>query len=378
MIVIDADVRERLLESVEAGDKVASRRLLLGKHRSKARLLFAGQRKATFRQFLRHNELVFLTERLGLRDLLLRLKPVRLFYPAVYSAQLNLYMRHRFVAPSLLATIALLGLLRLRPGLAVDAPCGMGHLSYVISRLMPADDLMCLDLMPSFAFATRRFFVPNAAASIAHDLSCPIPLADASVSTMFMSDSIHYIDDKALLVSEIRRVLNETGVAVVSHMHNKLQRNPSAGNPLTPEGYLRLFQDFYVRLLPEDELLRAHLDDAPVDLATPRPISDLEGAPALVAVASKAPLPPSVPAVRTALVAAASAPRVNPLYRLHDDGGLRYFQRRLPQGLADEYPELLDCLPERVEAAAADAADCDGERARLLNARVLLDLPPAY
>lgn len=378
VVVGDVAVREPMLASIRAGDIEASRKLLLGRHRSKYDLLFRSRRPATFRQFLRHNELVRLTEGLGLRKPFMWLRPRRLFRQIVDSAQFNLYMRHRFCAPSLLATMALLGLVRLRPGAALDAPCGMGHLSWMLSRLVPAQHLLCLDLVPSFAYSARRFFVPDAAASIAHDLNYPMPLADGSISTIISSDSIHYVDNKTLLVSEFKRVLNDTGVVVVSHMHNKLQHNPAAGSPLTPQDYYRLFDGFHVQLQPEADLLRSYLDNQAVDLSTPVPLEILERSQALVAVASKSPLPASVPAVRLDLINAAAGLSVNGLYRLNEHGGARYFERVVPDGLADEYPELIDSLPARVDAGSYGRIDDEDDRVRLLEAGVLLDVPPGY
>lgn len=377
VVVGDVDIREPLVAAIEAGDVTASRRLLLGKHRSKHDLLFAPGSRPTFRQFLRHNELVWLTDQLGLRSLFLKLRPRRLFRQVVDSAQFNLYMRHRLCAPSLLSVMALLGVVRLRPGPALDAPSGMGHLSWVMSRLVPAERLLCLDLVPSFAYSTRRFFVPEAAAAIAHDLNHPLPLADRSMATIVSSDAIHYVQHKSLLVSEFKRVLTDDGIVIVSHMHNKLQDNPAAGSPLTPRDYLALFDGFDVRLLPESALLRAYLDGQPVDLSTPVPLEVLEKAPALVAVASKAPLPAAVPSVRAELARAARGPAVNPLYRRRRDGGMPYFERVVPAGLVEEYPDMLEMLPARVDAGAFDRGD-EADLDRLLAAGVLLDVPPHY
>lgn len=377
VVVGDVDLREPLVAAIEAGDVTASRRLLLGKHASKSDLLFTDGRRATFRQFLRHNELVWLTHELRLRSLFLKLWPQRLFRQVVDSAQFNLYMRHRFCAPSLLAVMALLGVVRLRPGPTLDAPSGMGHLSWVMSRLVPAQHLFCLDLMPSFAYSARRFFVPEAAAAIAHDLNCPMPLADRSMATIVSSDAIHYVENKALLVSEFRRVLTDDGIVIVSHMHNKLQYNPAAGSPLTPAGYLNLFEGFDVRLLPEPALLGAYLDNQPIDLANSVPMNVLERASALVAVASKSPLPATIPAIRDELVRAAHEPVVNGLYRLRNHGHDAHFERVVPEGLAEEYPEMLDTLPARVDAAGYARGDLRA-RDELLAAGVLLDLPPGY
>lgn len=377
VLVADVEARHALAESIEAGDRNRSRRLLLGKHRAKHDLVFRSPQRATFSRFLRHGELVWLTEGLSLRKLFLRLGPRRLFRQVVESAQFNLYARHRFSSPSLLATIALAGVVKLRPGLVVDAPCGLGHLSWVLGRLASPADLLCLDLHPSFAFSARRFFVPQARACVAHDLNHPIPLADRSVSTMFSSDAIHYIDNRQGFVSEVRRVLSDTGIVVMSHMHNKLQYNPAAGSPLTPREYLALFDGFDVRLVPERTLLGAYLENRPVDLATPVPLTELERAPALVAIASKAPLPASVPSVRAELAGAAGEPVVNELYRLRSDGGTRYFERVVPEGLVEEYPEILEIFPARVDAGAFDTGSWP-DRERLLAAGVLLDVPTRY
>jgi SAM-dependent methyltransferase len=153
-------------------------------------------------------------ERLGARKLAHHLAAASLF---------NDYLRHRYCAPALLSAIPLLGLVRdhdADEAPVLDAPCGMGHLASMLTKIIPQERIVCMDLLPYFAYAARRFFVPDAKFTIAYDMSRPLPLADASFGTIFCLDAIQYIPNKPRVAAEFMRVLGDDGVVAILHAQN--------------------------------------------------------------------------------------------------------------------------------------------------------------
>ena len=374
----------RLRAAVRAGDGQAARHLLLGSYARRVRLMERLGVRLTFRRFLRRGMLARLIGTGGLYGVVEKLPPQSFTERVLMSAQFSLYMRHRFCAPSFLSAIPLLGLVRGARGLVLDAPCGMGHLAYTLTKLVPPSRLVCMDLLPAHAFSARRFFAPGALAAIAHDMNEPLPLVGGAFSAIFCSDAFHYVTNKAQLAREFMRLLGDDGVLAILHLHNRLQHNPAAGDPLSPAEYARLFEGFAVRLYPERHLVDAYLADSPLDLGAECSEGELNEASALALVAAKSPAAfRVVPSVREQLLAAAHTPRLNELYRRRRRGGQIILQRRLPRTLVAEYPRLVDALPERAVVPAGGVRRDGGwlrftDERRLLRQHVLLDLPVDY
>jgi SAM-dependent methyltransferase len=386
VLIAGVKARDRILAAVERNDDCAALALVLERH---ARHVLALRRRGidpTFRQFLRYDTLTvltILTESFGFRHLLDRI-PLQVVHRLLVAIQFNLYMRHRFSMPSFLAALPLLGLADGTSGLVMDTACGMGHLASTIAKIVPPQRLLCMDLNPSFAWSTRTFFAPDAHAAIAHDLNRPLPISSGQFSTIFCSDAFHYVTHKAQLARDFLRLLRDDGILVMPHLHNRLQFNPSAGDPLSPAEYAALFEGAHVRVFPEDHLIDTYINDLPLDLEEHYGEQNLDAAPALVLVAAKsADTLRVVPSVREKLFDRVTTPRINSLYRTKRHGDRLLLTRRVPEALAAEYPRLLELLPKQVIIDASRLTGRDGQAEvaavrDLLRQHVLLDVPARY
>ena len=384
LVTTPGDARVRLLEAVRRGDARAARGVLLGSHRRKARLLEAMGMRLTFERYVRHRALSELVNRLKLRTALERLPPRAVFARVAAAAQWNIYIRHRFVQPPMMSLVALLGLVKGREGPVLDAPCGMGHLSFLLGKLVGQQRVVCMDLAPPFVYAMRRFFAPDAGAAVVHDMNNPLPLGDESFGAVFCSDSFHYVENRRALAREFMRVLRDDGVCVIAHAHNRLHRTAYAGYPLSPAEYASLFEGYHVRVVPEPVLVDAYRTGAPVDLSRAYDEVELNRHPFLTVVAAKSPDAfTRVPPVRGQLLDSASNPRVSGLYHMARRGESVVFERRLPEGLEPEYAAYGDILPPRV-VVPASGVHSDNGRVRfdnereLLERHVLVDVPEEF
>ncbi len=380
----DASLRNALIDAARSGDDARAMQMILERYAPRVRAMERLGIKITFNRFVRHRILAGLMERCRLRRVVQTLPNTPISDKVVKAAQFNQYIRHRFSAPSFLSTIPLLGLLLDTEGLILDAPCGMGHLSYKISRLVPQTRIVGMDLLPPFVYATRRFFIPDAAATIVHDLNDPVPLKGGQFSAIFCSDAFHYVANKQGAASEFMRLLRDDGVLIIPHLHNRLQYNPVAGDPLSPEEYLKLFEGFDVRLYPEEDLVHAYLKDAGLDLGVRYSQDELNRSAAMVLVASKSPeIFRVVPSVRQRLAESAANPRVSGLYEMSRNNGHVVFKRRISEGLLREYPSFIEVLPEKVTVDASmmrreGSRICFDNAPELLRRHVLVDVPDEY
>jgi SAM-dependent methyltransferase len=385
LVTTPGDVRDQLLEAVRRGDARAARAVLLGNHRRKTRLIEGLGLRLTFERYVRHRALSAVVNQFKLRPVLEKLAPRSVFARVAAAAQWNIYIRHRFVQPPMMSIVALLGLVQGREGLVLDAPCGMGHLSFLLGKLVPQRRIVCMDLSAPFAYAVRRFFAPDVGAAVVHNMNHPLPLADESFGAIFCSDSFHYVENRRGLAREFMRALRDDGVLVISHAHNRLHRTAYAGYPLSPGEYASLFEGFHVRIVPEPVLVDAYLRSAPLDLSRTYSQDELDREPYLHVIAAKSPevLSSTVPPVRAQLLDAASNPRVSGLYHMSRRGDTVVFERRIPEGLEPEYAPFGDILPPRVTIPTSSVhADTgrlrfDNER-DLLEQHVLIDVPEDF
>jgi SAM-dependent methyltransferase len=378
------ELQTRLMAAITLGERRQAEQLILGNHAFKMRWLRRLGVRPTFQNFVRHRVLSDVISSFHLRRLLGRLRPKRLAKTLVAAAQWNPYIRHRFTSPSMLAVMPMLGLVPDREGLVLDAPCGMGHLSFLLSKLVPPRRMVCMDVSPPSVYSTRRFFVPEIGAAVVHDMNLPLPLGDRTFGAVFCADALHYVSDRAALAREFIRILRPDGVIVIAHAHNRLQPNAYSGHAMSPAEYANLFEGQFVRCFPERYVLDAYLDNIPLDLARQFSEEELNRSPALHIVVAKSPeLLSVVPPVRDRLIEASRNARQSGLYRRRRRRGRIVFERNIPECLRDDFAEYPQVLPLRVAVLDSELVDEKG-RERFSNQRdllaklVLVDVPKEY
>jgi SAM-dependent methyltransferase len=366
------------------GNRAPARRLVLGKHATRVRAMEMLGLRVDFRRYIRHHLLGQMVSRTRVLPLLERLGGSGIAKNLSAAALFNVYMRHRYCAPGLVSVLPLLGILRDRPGAVLDAPCGMGHLSWALSKVMPAEQIVCMDLFPSFVYSTRHFFVPQAKLALAGDMSRPLPLADGRFGAIFCLDGFQYIPNKARVADEFMRVLRDDGVVVIAHAQNRLHANRYGGEALSPQEYAALFARHHARAYPEQYLVDAHARGQGVDLSRRFTFDELNRHACVTIIAAKSDLVFStVPQVSSVTNGNGTNLRLSPIYTARRDGQTWVLERRLPKGLTDEYCRYLSILPVRVTVPAEQIDQTNGhlhftKPAELLRRQVLVELPEKY
>ncbi len=385
VLMADRGEREQqILDALEARDYSRARAMVLERFARRTQWMESLGMRVTFRRYVRHTALHRVVETLKIRKLLERMPPARLGKNLAAAAQFNGYIRHRFSAPWTLGMVGLLGLLEGRDGLVLDAPCGMGHLAHRIAKLIEQQRIVCMDLLSGFVYSTRRFFVPEALATITYDMNKPLPLADGRFAMIFCFDSFQHMHDKAQTARDFMRILNDDGVLVIGRSPNRFYPHLYSDRALSPAEHVGLFSGYAARVYPEGYLVDQYLSGNPIDLSRRFSQEELDRARNIDVVVGKSEsVFGLVPNISTKLLEKAANPQLNPLYRVRHRSGQLELELFVPEALAEEYGRFPQILPKRVTVDQRDVRRENG-RLHFANARELLekhvleDLPADY
>lgn len=261
---------------------------------------------------------------------------------------------------------------------AIDICGGSGHLTRTLQAFTPRPVL--LDWSFQKLWLARRFTAPGCEA-ICADAHTALPFAPGVFRLAVCSDAFHYVWTKALLAHEMERLVGADGAIAVTHAHNSLQPNPSAGMPLPPQAYRELFESSGGRVFADRALLEPALDGQ-VDLSAVPDDDALRSAPALTIVASRR---PDVFARQTLNPRGDGRGRLqlNPLYYVEPDARGAKLKLTFPSAdYEQEYAECRRYLPDEValDRAKLDAIERNDASPLedLIARRIILRLPDRW
>jgi SAM-dependent methyltransferase/uncharacterized protein YbaR (Trm112 family) len=212
------------------------------------------------------------------------------------------YLKFRYSSPSFIAAIPLLSVIETLAAPKIegqgtksasegplaganaqyrllDLGCGAGHLDYKLAKFVSPERLLCADNIFVNLLLARSYFVPNAE-FVFLDANSPLPFQSGTFDVILSVDTLHYVKDKTVACAEMQRVTKPNGGTIIlSHLHNRLQPNPSPGMPLAPGEYEQLFEAVpqetltsapkahgvsrmpYKALIPDEALLEGFLEN---------------------------------------------------------------------------------------------------------------------
>lgn len=294
---------------------------------------------------------------------------------------------HRFSDPTFVMTEALLGAVGTQrwpfAGRVLDLCGGTGHITRVLEgQRRGQHSTVSADVYFWKLWLATRFMVPGVDA-VCCDANDPLPFRRDSFSFAFLADAFPYIWHKRLLADEMMRLVGDTGLVIMPHLHSARGENFSAGDTLSPGAYAALFEPRRPRLFSDARLLDDVIDRSVIDLSRSVTAEELGDEPSLTLIAS-----PREDLFRRYDVLASDQLRdelvVNPLYAVERQAGTTDLRLRFPTPEYEaEFEACRRYMPDELTLAAdltppirpeALGADC----ARLRRQRVLLDVPPRF
>lgn len=265
------------------------------------------------------------------------------------------YFKHRFSTQTFWLTYPFILLLRKKRKRILDMCCGVGHTSFVISKYVNPDELICVDGDFKSLYLAKKYF--SKAEFINIDANYQLPFKDNIFSSVLMMDAFQYIDARALLAKEFERVLDKEGMVLLLHLHNALAKNVAAGKPLSPLTWKGLFDNIKVTALPEKNLIEDFILKDRLDLS--KRYSEEELNVSDISIIGGGNLDyfdriwKDILKMKENLI-------INPIYKMKEKGDKIVLEREFPsEFFRKEYPLTEKYLPERCEI---DKRFVDGRR----------------
>ena len=294
----------------------------------------------------------------------------------------DVYLKHRFSSQTFWSLYPFIKLLRKKRKRILEMCCGAGHASFVISKYVNPNELICVDGNFKNLYLAKKYF--SDAEFINIDANYQLPFKDDIFSSVFMMDAFHYIDARAHLAKELERVLSKKGMLLLLHHHNALVENVAAGKPLSPSTWRGLF-DYNVRALPEKSIVEDFILRDRLDLSKDYSKEELTSSDAILMVAGADSdcfdgIWKDILEVKDNLI-------INPIYKMKLEGDKILLEREFPsEFFRKEYPLTEKYLPERcvidkrfVNGRTVGVSDSDEiEIEDLMRKFVIINVPEKY
>ncbi|MCL0072914.1 methyltransferase domain-containing protein [Dehalococcoidia bacterium] len=276
----------------------------------------------------------------------------------------DIYLKNRFSAETLWSLYPFIPILKESRERILDLSCGAGHASFVVSTCVKPHQLVCADHSFAHLYLAKKYFVKDAT-FICLDANYPLPFKDGTFSSILMLDAFHYIDARASLAREMERTLSPYGLLLLLHLHNSLDYNLAAGKPLSPSGWLNLFQQLPVKALPEKNIVEDFLMRGRLDLTKQYTEDELNFSNAISIVGTrKKSLLQTYQDVWRDFLGNKSNLIINPIYSIEHKPDKIILRRKFPsESFRNEYRLTEKYLPEEYAI--------NGELAEAINGRTL-------
>jgi SAM-dependent methyltransferase len=260
------------------------------------------------------------------------------------SGNVRDYFVHRFSFQSLWNVYALIPLIKEAGAPVLDFGCGYGHGSFLLSQLLPARNIFCVEKSFLKLFLMKHYFADTE--RICLDKVSLLPFKDGFFSTVFSMDAFHIMSSKLLLAREFQRVLKGDGVLLLTHLPNLRGYNPF---PLSPAAYQKLFDVLETRLIPEERLVEKLYEDA-LDLTGQYSEELINSSDSNTLIGSReSGVFKSYSNVKGAFLGLKSNLELNPIYRVEERNGRLLLARKELEKYGSESPIPDRILPKELE-----------------------------
>ena len=267
------------------------------------------------------------------------------FCDVLGKGSFDVYLKHRFSSQTFWSLYPFIKLLRKNRKRILEVCCGAGHASFVISKYVNPDELICVDGEFKSLYLAKKYF--SNAEFINIDANYQLPFKDDIFSSVLMMDAFHYVDARALLAKEFERVLGKEGMLLLLHLHNALAENVAAGKPLSPSTWKGLF-DINVMALPEKSIIEDFILRDRLDLSKNYSEKELNSSDAILIMRGADSdcfdgIWKDILEIKENLI-------INPIYKIKEKGDKIVLEREFPsEFFRKEYPLTEKYLPERCE-----------------------------
>jgi ubiquinone/menaquinone biosynthesis C-methylase UbiE/DNA-directed RNA polymerase subunit RPC12/RpoP len=251
------------------------------------------------------------------------------------------YLKHRFSSQTFWLLYPFIRPLKTKKERVLDICCGSGHASFVISKYVNPNELICVDGSFKNLYLTKNYF--SNAECIVIDANQQLPFKDNIFSSILMMDALHYIDARISLVNEFERIIDTEGILLILHVHNALVENMLAGKPVAPSIWKRLFNND-VKLLQEKAIIEDFILRDQLNLSKEYSEEELNSSNAISLVRGIDSL--QFKNIWREILDIKGNLIINPIYKMKKNGDKILLERILPYPFKEVYPLTDKYLPE--------------------------------
>lgn len=189
------------------------------------------------------------------------------YYGAGWFVHWDFFL-HRFGMPRQLTSLSLASMVVDSKEPVLDLACGMGHTLHYWTARQPDRLFVGVDRNFFQLYASRRWVAPRAE-YVCSDADVPLPFRSGAFGAAFCMDAFHLFRGRVTAVQEMERITGDDGIVQIVRTGNALVK-PNEGLELSPDGYLRLFDEAREsRYAPEEMLLERYLSGLGPALSAP-------------------------------------------------------------------------------------------------------------
>jgi len=308
------------------------------------------------------------------------------FYRRSMTSELYNHFTYHFGQPRQLAGLSLATLMPGSGEPVLDLACGFGHFMHYWAAGRRGQRVIGIDRNFFQLYVAKNRIAPDGD-YICSEADVRLPLRSRSLGGIFCSDAFHCFLGRWQSAEEMKRLVKPGGIIVLSRFGNR-RVEPREGYELSPEGYIRLFDDRPVRLISEREVLGSYLEKKGPPLGRPPDREHLAGQKWLSLVASDDPgLFRDHPEFGT-WPHAAGRLALNPLYHeiARSPDGEVTVEFRFPSkwyefenaGCREYMPATATLRPDALAILASGSGEWNAEVEALVRQCVVVGMPDRY
>jgi ubiquinone/menaquinone biosynthesis C-methylase UbiE len=209
-----------------------------------------------------------------------------LIYFFIKTRSVRDYFFYRFSQPRYFVALSLISIFKKPAKPVLDLACGCGHITRALVHQAKDQQIVGIDRSFDKLYIAKHLIAPEAE-YVCCDGDISLPFDDNAFSGVLCSDAFYFFANKVTSTRELKRLTGDTGIIVLTRLHNVLFRYPHDGLPLPVEGYQMLVNDMPHRMLADSSILERYLQKKGPPLAHSADVKQLSQEPLLSIVASR-------------------------------------------------------------------------------------------
>ena len=207
------------------------------------------------------------------------------FNQQMKSKEIAHYFTYRFGQPRFLTALSLLTTLPKDQKPILDIACGVGHLTHYLSYDNNQQQVVGMERNFVKLYLAKKFIAPKGN-FFCGEADQPLPFQDNSFSGIICSDALQYFTNRSLAIREMKRLLTNDGVLVITRIYNRAMQYYKGHSIILPKQLKKYFNDIPNLILTNNEVQSLYIEKSGPDFTAELPMNVLNDTEWITIVAS--------------------------------------------------------------------------------------------